>query len=475
MSTDEYRDDVAPDPYLGVVVEESTGAADPLPGEPLTELGYARRLITVYGDRLRYVPAWRRWLVWDGVRWAHDSTGQAARWQKITARQLMSSAMAITDRDARRNAVHAARRGESAAGVAGALTLAGTEPGVAVTPDDLDADPYLLNCANGVLDLRTGQLVEHDPKLLLTKLTGADYRPDASGAEFDTFLRRIQPEQAMRDYLPRLLGHALEGRVVEHLLPIWHGDGANGKSTLIAAVLGALGDYAGPADPGLLTARTFDAHPTGIADLFGMRLAVLHETDSGRRLSESTVKRLTGGDRVKARRMREDFWSFDPSHTFVMLSNHKPLITGIDAGIWRRIRLVPFTVVIPADEQDERLPDKLAFEADAVLAWLVAGYRDWCAHGLDDPDPVTTATDAYRAESDAVNRFIDERCILLAGYRTRSSQLYQAWRDWCAVEGEDPGTNKAFTTALQNKGFDTGRSNVGIVWRGIGIASDEEQ
>ena len=151
----------------------------------------------------------------------------------------------------------------------------------------------------------------------------------------------------MRAFLARLLGHALEGRVIEPVLPIFHGDGGNGKSTLVKAVLAALGDYASPADPDLLTARTFDAHPTGLADLCGPRLAILHEGDAGRRLAEGTVKRLTGGDRLKARRMREDFWSFTPSHTFIALTNHKPIVVGQDEGIWRRLRLVPWDVVIP--------------------------------------------------------------------------------------------------------------------------------
>ena len=151
----------------------------------------------------------------------------------------------------------------------------------------------------------------------------------------------------MRHYLGRLLGLSLEGKVTAHILPIFHGDGANGKSTLTDAVMNALGDYADAGDPDLLRARTFDAHPTGVADLHGRRLVLLHESDAGHRLAEGTVKRLTGGDRLKARRMREDFWSFSPSHTFVMLTNHKPVVGGSDEGIWRRLRLVPFEVVIP--------------------------------------------------------------------------------------------------------------------------------
>ncbi len=311
--------------------------------------------------------------------------------------------------------------------VAGALTLAGTEEGIAIPHDAVDADPFRLNCRNGVLDLRTGNLGPHDPALLLSKMTGAEYRPDADG-EFAKFLADVQPEQTMRDYLARLVGQALEGRVTEHILPIFHGAGANGKSTFTTAVCAALGDNAGPADADLLTARTFDAHPTGTADLFGLRLAVLGESDRGRHLAEGTVKRLTSTEPVKARRMREDFWSFSPSHTFLLLTNHKPVIGGTDEGIWRRLRLVPWPVVIPPEQRDLDLGDKLALELDAVLAFLVAGYRDWHARGLADPQEVTAATHAYREESDVLSRFIAERCLTFTASTARSGELFGAWK-----------------------------------------------
>jgi putative DNA primase/helicase len=171
--------------------------------------------------------------------------------------------------------------------------------------------------------------------------------------------------------------------------------------------------------------------------------------------------------------MREDFWSFTPSHTFVMLTNHKPLVTGTDEGIWRRLRLVPFEVTIPVAERDGELGAKLADESAAVLAWLVAGYADWRARGLAEPDTVIKATDEYRAESDALGRFLDERCLLGPNFRCRSSQLFSAWAVWCAREGIEAGTNKSFTTALQNRGLDTERTKVGIVWKGIGIAAED--
>jgi putative DNA primase/helicase len=448
--------------------------ADPLPDEPRTELGYARRLIHVYGDRLRHVPEWRRWLRWDGTRWAHDSDGQAQRWMKAIARRVTADAMAEPDADLRRALLREARRGESSHAITGALALAGTEADVAVSPDRLDADPFLLNCANGTLDLRTRELHRHDPADLLTKITRAAWKPDATSPAWAAFLARVQPDKAMRDYLARVTGLALEGRVTEHLLPVHYGSGANGKSTYFEAVMFALGDYAGPADPDLLTARSFDAHPTGTADLFGMRLAVLHETDSGRRLAEATVKRLTGGDALKARRMREDFWTFTPSHTFAMLTNHRPVVGGTDEGIWRRVRLVPWEVSIPADEQDGDLGDRLRLEADAVLRFLVDGYARWRGGGLADPKRVIDATARWRGESDALARFIDQRCLTGPHFHVRSAELFAAWCEWCKAEGEDHGTQTAFSLALSRLGHAKRVTNAGKFWDGLALAAADD-
>jgi putative DNA primase/helicase len=439
--------------------------------EPLTELGFARRLVDKHGEHLRYVVPWNRWLVWNGASWAPDADGHVQRCMKVIAREVHTSL--IRENKADPDMIRAAKRAESSSGVKGALTLAATEPEIAITPERLDAHPYLLNCRNGVVDLRTGDLLGHDPALLLTKMAGAPYEPDAEGAVFREFLERIQPGEDMRLFIQRLLGLSLEGKVTAHVLPIFYGDGANGKSTLTDAVMNALGDYADAADPDLLRARTFDAHPTGVADLFGLRLALVHETDSGHQLAEGTVKRLTGGDRLKARRMREDFWSFDPSHTFVMLTNHKPGVSGTDEGIWRRLRLVPFEVVIPAAERDEDLAAKLAGEAGAVLAWLVAGYLDWRKNGLAEPEKVTEATQAYRADSDPLGRFLDGECDKGSVFSARSSHLFAAYEKWCATEREDPGTPRSFGDALKAKGFESYRSN-GIHWRGIGLRARDE-
>lgn len=440
---------------------------DPMPKEPASELGYARRLAYLHADWLRFVPAWRRWYCWDGQRWQHDVTGQAQGAMKSIARRVTASALlGGTDEEIRN-----ARRAESAHAINGALSLAGTEPGIVISHTQLDADPLLLNTANGTFDLASGQLRPHDPADLITKIARGAFRPDARGAEWDKFLERVQPDPAVRHYLSQITGHGLEGRVVVHVLAIMLGSGANGKSTFINALLDALGDYAAPADPELLTARSFDRHPTGTADLAGLRLAVIHESDRGRRLAEATVKRLSGGDPVKARRMREDFWTFQPSHTFLLMSNHKPVITGNDVGIWRRIKLVPWPVQIPAAEQDDELGDKLKAERDAVLSWLIAGHRAWRASGFAEPEAVTSATDGYREESDVLARFIAQKCVIGVSHRVRSQELFGAWITWCQSENEEPGSQTAFSLALEKRGYDKQATNVGKVWYGLGLTS----
>ena len=240
-------------------------------------------------------------------------------------------------------------------------------------------------------------------------------------------------------------------------------------------MLAALGDYADAADPDLLTARTFDAHPTGTADLFGLRLAVLHESDTGRRLAEGTVKRLTGGDRIKARRMREDFWSFDPSHTFLMLTNHKPIVTGTDEGIWRRLRLVPWDVVIPADERDEGLGDAARAGTRRGARLARGRLRRLAAARAGRP------ASRYRGDGRVPGRVRRARPVHRPAVPDRpglSRPLVRAVRrlvKWCAEEGEDPGTQTAFSRELINRGFDKRATKIGKVWDGLGLAGTDDE
>lgn len=427
-----------------------------------SQLRLAERMARQCKDELRFAHG-LGWLAWDGTRWAFDKDGKPFRAAVKVVKQAAAEAEAEQDA----NLADDVRAGEFAAGLRGIVTIAQHLKPLAISSEDLDTDPYLLNCANGTFDLRTMELRPHDPADLITKVTGCGYDPAAAGPVFEKFLTEILPVDAVREYVRRFAGYALVGKVIEHILAIFTGTGLNGKSTLIELLLKTFGDYGIMADPDLLVEHPFGTHPTGQADLQGIRLAVTQETDQGRRLAIATVKRLTGGDKIRARRMRQDFFEFDPSHTVVMVTNHKPRIPGDDPATWRRIRVIPFDRVI--ENPDPGLPDRLALELPAVLAWAVEGYLDYATGGLSEPGIVTDRTKEYRTSSDAVGRFLAERTMQQQFMWVRTQELYAAWQKWAGDVGEEPGREADFREAIENRGYEREHRRFGNVYAGLGL------
>jgi putative DNA primase/helicase len=374
---------------------------------------YKHRLLHVYG---------LGWHYWDGRRWALDDTGAARRAVLDILRHALAESLG--DKELHTDV----RRCESGPGVTGVLTIASALNEFAVTVDDLDADPWLLNCANGTLDLRTMALSDHNPADRITKICRAAYHetPASTGA-WREFLEKVLPDNDVRDYLQRLMGVALLGKVIEHVLGILTGIGFNGKSKFYEAMLWALGDYGLQAEPALFMHHP-GAHPTGESDLMGRRLVAVSETEEGCRLAVATMKRLTGGDRIRTRRMHQNFFEFTPSHTALLITNHLPVVSGGGTSVWGRLRVIPFDVVIPEENRDHQLGDKLAADADAVLKWTVDGWTDYNTNGLNAPETVTVATENYRADSDAVGRFITEMCFLSPAVYSTTGELFTAWK-----------------------------------------------
>lgn len=446
-------------------------------GEPLdhrpvdVHRGQARiayRIAGRYAEKLLHV-AGLGWHAWDGARFVTDDRGIAKR--SVLAELRRALAASIGDKELRADV----RKCESSSGVNGVLDLAAALEPFAAAVADLDADPYLINCANGTLDLRTLELRPHSPADRITKVCNAAFDPAAQSDLWDSFLARILPDESVRGFVQRVAGIGLLGTVREHILSIWTGVGANGKGTLDRALRHALGDYAATAEPDLFMHRE-GAHPTGEADLRGVRWVAVNESDRDRRLAEATMKRLTGGDTIRARRMRQDFFEFAPSHTATLITNHLPKVSGDDQAIWRRIRVVPFDVVIPEADRDGQLDEHLALAADAILAWAVVGYRAYRDVGLDEPASVLTATTTYQRDSDAVGRFIDECCHLSPAVKATTTQLFDAWDKWRAGDGAEPMSRKAFGMALTDKGYPVPPQSVnGKKWRtGIGLRQDED-
>jgi putative DNA primase/helicase len=368
------------------------------------------------------------------------------------------------------------------------LESARSEPGIPILPEELNRDGMLLNCDNGTLELQTGKLREHRPQDFITKLCPVAYDPDARCETWLRFLADIFPsgdgakdagDGELIGWLQRFLGYCLTGNVREQILPIFWGKGANGKSTLLNVLLEMLGtDYAIKAPTDLLMVKG-DAHPTEKADLFGRRLVVCLETEEGRRLAEAMVKDLTGGDRIRARRMREDFWEFSPTHKVILCTNHKPRIRGTDHAMWRRIRLVPFTVTIPDARQDKQLPDKLRAEYPGILAWLVRGCLDWQRDGLGMSKAVRTATQGYRSEQDLLASFVDEYCFVDVGnpaVKCKAGDFYRRFVAWCETSGESKGADipsqRKVGEALSERGFQRQVSN-GTWYHGLGLRQTE--
>jgi len=440
-------------------------------GDPVNaHRGQARmayRLAERYAGRLLFVHG-IGWHAYDGRRWVEDDRGEATR--AVLDELRTALAESFDDKDLRADV----RKCESAAGVAGVLDLASALKPFACTVSDLDADPYLLNCANGTLDLHTLILRPHDPADRITKVTGGAYVPDAAGPVWDAFLARVLPDTDVLGFLQRYAGVSLSGRILEHVLAILTGTGRNGKSVFNEALSHALGDYASTAEPDLFMHRE-NAHPTGEMDLLGVRWVAVSESDAGRRLAEATVKRLTGGDTIKARRMRQDFVQFTPSHTAVLVTNHPPKVSGDDPALWARLRVIPFDVVIPKAEQDTHLGEKLELEVDAILAWAIAGWADYRERGLAEPDVVMRATEAYKADSDAVGRFLVECCIVNPLMWVSVSDLFDRWTRWAAEDGTDPSNKRALGDALDKRGHPVTRGTGGKrIRKGLGLASEGE-
>jgi putative DNA primase/helicase len=460
-------------------------------GYHLTDLGNAERLAKHHGANLRHCHPWKRWLHWNKQRWEEDQTGALYERAIDTVRRIYAEAAECEDTKMRAALGEHARNSEAAKSIRAMIDLGRALPGIPIMPAEMDTDPWLFNVRKGTLDLRSGKLREHSRSDHITKLCPIEYHPDARCPTWERFLGAIfpddedEPDIELITFVQRLLGHCLTGDVSEQNLPIFWGSGANGKSTLVNAVLDTLGsDYSMKANADLLMTSRGERHPTELAGLFGMRLVVASETHQGRHLNETLVKDLTGGEPIRARRMREDFWEFKPTCKIVLLTNHKPRVAGTDEGIWRRLRLVPFTTTFwdPADpgknpdqlpshlQQDKQLSQKLAAEREGILAWLVRGCMDWQRDGLTLPAKVRAATTDYRQSEDLVAQWLEECCITGShDFRCKAAVLFANYRAWCERAGEEEIMNqKSFGDSLSERGFERQKSH-GVIWR-LGVA-----
>ncbi|HXC56664.1 MAG TPA: phage/plasmid primase, P4 family [Rhizomicrobium sp.] len=411
---------------------------------------------------LRYVAEWGIWMRWNGCRWIEEKTLAAFDDARAICREAAEIASCLNGEP--KKAVSIASKQT----VAAVESLARSDRRLAVKSDQWDGDPLLLNTPGGSVNLKTGKLRAHRIADYTTKITAVSPRGECP--MFFSFLDRItNGNRELQAFFARVFGYALTGLTREHALFFFYGTGANGKSVLLETVSGILGGYAQSAPMETFAASKFDRHPTELADLQGARLVTASETEEGRALAESRIKMMTGGDRIKARKMRQDFFEFTPQFKLVMAGNHKPCLRVVDEAIKRRVNLIPFTVTIPREERDQGLTEKLRAEWPGILQWMIDGSLEWQRVGLAAPAVVTDATAEYLENEDTLNAWMAERCQIGPDSRQRSSELYASFKHFAVEAGEEPGTNKDFSARLEVRGFERRRVAIGTVFCGISL------
>jgi putative DNA primase/helicase len=467
---------------------EGAGLDLALAYQSCNDFGNANRLIQRFGDDLVHVDN-NGWFAWDNTRWDREGgPSSAAKMAHRVALAIKDEAKALKESHARNAEERSSRlygwalQSGNAAKASSMLETA--KPYLRKRLADFDTNDLIVAAPNCTIELKS--LVEtrrNDRRDYVTRVLRVPFIEGAECPTWHWFLNRVQPDEDMREFLQRIAGYCLTGLTVEQCLFIFYGIGRNGKSTFVNVLAHILGDYA------LNTpVQTFLAKQGGsggeaspdIARLPGVRFLTVSEVPENGRLDESVVKGLTSNDTVTARHLNQGFFEFKPNFKVIMPTNHYPTIRGTDLGIWRRIRLVPWTVSIPEEEVDKKLEAKLLAEAPGILQWMLTGLEDWLQRGLDPPEKAKAAVEEYRAAMDPVGEFLGACCGCSDGpnpstgkaYETSAKDLYAAYKAWCEREALEPLPGKTFGMKLAGKGINKRKTNGQNLYVGIYVARE---
>ncbi len=429
-----------------------------------TDLGNARRLVNRHGENIRYIPDWRKWMVWQEGRWEIDSNGAIMRLAKETVEAIYLEAMGLADTEKRDALLSHAIRSQAEARLKAMVSLAESEASVVAAARLLDADPWLLGVQNGVIELKMKQFRPARREDLITKRAGVIFDPDAKCPEWLKFLDTVTGgDSALQAYMQRVVGYTLTGSVREEVMFVFYGTGNNGKSTYRETLHALLGDYALAADAGLLTERKKPGGATEeIARLKGRRFVAVNETAENDHLSEARVKFITSQDTITARNLYGHLFDFFPMHKTALTTNHKPIVRGTDEGIWRRVQLIPFIVTIPknAVEKDFR-ERRLMPELPGILNWALAGLADYLKQGLNPPKAVLASTQDYRNDMDVVGQWLDERCDMDQSTSVATGLAYVDYSLWAQEEVGWTLGKLTFRRNLADRGFSAKKGSGG--------------
>ena len=449
----------------------TTSETPPEESPLLSDVGNAQRLVRLFGTEVKYCFPWKKWIIWTGKKWEKDNKGQIVQRAKHTVRSLYHEAGNIENDGERRRVAAHALKSESCSKIKGIIELACDEPTIPILPADLDSNSWILPVCNGTIDLTSGKSRPHNKEDYNTKIVDIDFDPDAKCPMWLAFLdQMMNHNQELIDFLQKAVGYSLTGSTREQCIFILYGVGSNGKSTFLEVVSKVVGDYGTRIPPESLLSKKNDGGVNNdIARLAGARLVASAEGDEGKSLAESLVKQITGGETITARFLHQEFFDFKPQFKLFYATNHKPNIRGSDHAIWRRIRLIPFTIKIADEDQDKNLESKLSQELPGILNWALEGCLRWQKEGLEIPEEIRTATADYRDEMDTLSEFLETCCVYGNEYSIHNKTLKMAHDSWCELYKEKPMSHIEFSRKIQSKGFDKQKTKSGRNWLGISL------
>lgn len=446
--------------------------ADLIRLQPVGDILSGRVFAAKNGGLLLYVNAAGKWIRWDGLRWVWCETGEEMQAAKQVADLILDQTIAeykkkpelFGSRLTYAKALQGIKRLEAM------VELTKSEDGMAIgSPTDLDSHPDLLGVRNGVVNLDTGELLEPDPSLLMTRQAAAHYHQGAQCPRWLQFLDEIfDADQDVIAFSQRALGYSLTGHNTEEIIIICHGFGANGKSIFSNVVTSVAGDYALTAPSSILVRRDNETGPRNdLAQLCGSRIVQINETQSGERLDERVVKLLAGREPISARFLYREHFVFTPTFTAWLRTNHKPIITGTDDGIWRRLVLLAFRRQFKGEDADPWLEQKLLDERDGILAWMIDGAREWYRNGLQIPSVIRDGSNAYRTESDVLGEFLADETVNSPTGRVEQTTLWGKWQFFCGTVGVSEGSKNSFTRRLAERSYEAVKSHGVRYYKGL--------
>jgi putative DNA primase/helicase len=414
----------------------------------LSEVDIADCFAHQHREELRYVAEWGHWMMWDGACWRREKTLKAFDLARQLCRELTRE---NNSRDTETKRVLSSKT------IAAVVQIARADRRIAASIDQWDADPLLLNTPDGIVDLRTGNLRAHRSEDYVTRTTAVG--PGGNCPLWHKFLDRFtNGDRELQAYLKRACGYCLTGLTIEEALFFLYGTGGNGKGVFVHTVASVLGDYHRTAPMDVFIASNVERHPTELAMLQGARLVTATKTEEGKRWDEPRIKTLTGSDPISARFMRQDFFEYVPQSKLVISGNHRPGLRSVDEAIRRRLNNINCTAIIPKDERDPYLAEKLKKEWGAILQWMVDGCIEWQRDGLKPPEAVVAATSDYLEAEDAFGSWLEEWCTLDVNGTAKSDELWQKWKEWATNNNEFVGTQRRFHLRLEDRGFIRDRS-----------------